>query len=83
MSLPWAVMNSSSRVEADHRGYRPPAEEMRYFPPGPGNGLTKTSFDPGADFEALKLRAFHRYEDFRPFLAFERRYVERYAATRP
>ena len=36
-----------------------------------------------ADFEALKLRAFHRYEDYRPFLAFERRYVERYAATRP
>lgn len=35
-----------------------------------------------ADLAAFKLKAFHRYEDYRPFLAFERRYVERFAATR-
>lgn len=35
-----------------------------------------------ADLAALKLRAFHRFEDYRPYLAFERAYVERYAAGR-
>jgi predicted nucleotidyltransferase len=35
-----------------------------------------------ADLAAFKLKAFHRYEDYRPFLAFERRYVERCTATR-